>query len=128
MATPTLSAEERNTRAHQLSADGHSLRAIGRELGIHHVTVARILRTTPAPQGAPEDAPQDPTSGDAPAPDDAPTAPPMHFNLPTELIQDLNVLADKTTGDLPAPLVRAIHAAADRRRAAWMRGLIQLPD
>ncbi|MEU2120016.1 helix-turn-helix domain-containing protein [Streptomyces sp. NPDC016459] len=115
MATPTLTVEERRTRVHQLHKAGHSNRAIGRELGIHHVTVGRILSATPAPEAAPPA----PTSGDA-------GVPPMHFNLTRELIQDLNVLADKKSGDLPAPLVRAIHAAADRRRAEWMHQLHQL--
>ncbi|MFF5790237.1 helix-turn-helix domain-containing protein [Streptomyces sp. NPDC012693] len=112
MATPTLSLTERRARARQLHEAGHSNRAIGRQLGIHHRTVATDLLATPAPQ----DTPPAPTSGD-------PDAPRQLFTLTRELIQDLNVLADKQSGDLPAPLVRAIHAAADRRRAAWMRQL-----
>ena len=109
MATPTLSVAERRARARQLHTAGYSNRAIGRELGIHHGTVAADLRATPAPPAAPPA----PTSGD-------PGAPRQFFTLTRELIQDLNVLADKRTGELPAPLVRAIHAAADRRRAAWI--------
>ncbi|MFJ5143294.1 hypothetical protein [Streptomyces sp. NPDC088707] len=115
MATPTLPIAERRARARQLNAAGYSNRAIARELRIHHRTVANDL----AAPVAPDPAPPAPTSGD-------PTAPPIHFNLPRTLVQDLNVLADKQTGELPAPLVRAIHAAADRRRAAWLRGLEQL--
>ncbi|QMP84085.1 helix-turn-helix domain-containing protein [Streptomyces phage Alderaan] len=119
MATPTLSVDERRAMVHKRHGAGASHRAIGRELGIHHTTVARILRTTPAPQDAPPalpDAPPAPTSNE-------PRPPAILFNLTRELIQDLNTLADKGTGDLPAPLVRAIHAAADRRRAAWLAWL-----
>ncbi|WP_329622936.1 helix-turn-helix domain-containing protein [Streptomyces sp. NBC_01255] len=115
MATPTLSVAERRTRARQLADDGHSNRAIARQLGIHHRTVARDLELTPAPPAAPPV----PTSGD-------PSAPRILFNLPPTLVQDLNVIADKQSGDLPAPLVRAIHAAADRHRAAWIHQLRQL--
>lgn len=105
-------AEERDARVHQLAAKGLSNRAIGRELGIAHTTVARILRTTTAPAAPPErtrPAPPTATSGKR-------LAPRLLHPLPPELIQDLNVLADPRTGQLPAPLVRAIRAAADHRR------------
>jgi hypothetical protein len=42
------------------------------------------------------------------------------YRLDTRTVQDLNVLADPVTGALPAPLLRAIRAAADHRRAVWL--------
>ncbi|MET7759749.1 hypothetical protein ABZT27_34370 [Streptomyces sp. NPDC005389] len=118
MATPNPTVDQhiaaRRATVRQLDAAGHSRRAIARQLGIHHRTVARDLSATSAPQ---------PPSRILTSTE--PTAPRQYFTLTRELIQDLNVLADKRTGDLPAPLVRAIHAAADRRRAAWILGLEQ---
>ncbi|MFB7029657.1 MULTISPECIES: hypothetical protein [unclassified Streptomyces] len=119
MADHTLPAAERDARAHQLAADGASHRAIGRALGIHHTTVARILRTTPAPPTAPQDAPPPATSKNAPIPG-------AMFKLTPQLIRDLNVLANRWTGELPAPLVHAIHAEAEKQRAIWRDRLNQL--
>lgn len=128
MATQHLTPADRTARdaqVHHLAAAGHSNRAIGRELGIAHTTVATILRTTPAPaRTAPE-----PAEHTAPAPA-APvehTTPETSGNTPTprllhpldaRTIQDLNCLMDPTTGQLPAGLVRAIRAAADHRRTS----------
>jgi hypothetical protein len=103
---PTL--DDRRAIVRQLADDGMSNRAIARRLGIHHATVARDLDATSAPQTAPPT----PTSGARPAPR-------LLHDLDPRLIQDINVLADPHTGALPAPLVRAIRAAADHRRATW---------
>ncbi|RSS59563.1 helix-turn-helix domain-containing protein [Streptomyces sp. WAC01280] len=112
MATTTLSVEERRTTVRQLDKAGHSNRAIARQLGIHHGTVARDLRSTPEPL----DDPQPVTSGE-------PSTPRLMFPLPPQLIQDLNVLHNHQTDELPAPLVRAIHEAANRKRARWITWL-----
>lgn len=118
MATPNPTADaalaERRATVRQLADANHSHRAIARQLGIHHRTVARDLSATATPQ---------PTSDILTSAE--PPAPRQFFTLTRELIQDLNVLADKHTGELPAPLARAIHAAADRRRAAWIQALEQ---
>lgn len=106
--TGAIPQAERRHRVRQLAAADLSNREIARRLGIHHATVARDLAATPAPQ----DAPPAPTSGARPAPR-------LLHPLDPRLIQDINVLADPHTGALPAPLVRAIHAAADHRRATW---------
>lgn len=112
MTTTTLSIEERRATVRQLSADGYSNRAIGRRLGIHHRTVASDLLATLAPPAAPPT----PTSGD-------PLTPRLLFRLTPQLIQDLNMLHDPLTDELPAPLVRAIHEAANRKRARWITRL-----
>ncbi|MFF8095700.1 hypothetical protein [Streptomyces sp. NPDC016675] len=108
MASTHLTPAERaarDARARQLATEGLSNRAIGRELGIHHVTVANILRAAPTPVVNTTPA----TSGDT-------RAPRLLHDLDPRTIQDLNCLMDPTTGELPAPLVRAIRAAADARR------------
>jgi len=118
--TPPDIAERRAT-VRRLANQGMSNRAIARQLGIHHRTVARDIDATPAPDTtepaapdapntAPQDAPPAPTCG-------APPAPRLIHTLDPRLIQDLNVLIDRRTGALPAPLARAIRAAADHRRA-----------
>lgn len=106
--TGAIPQAERRHRVRQLAAANLSNREIARRLGIHHRTVARDLEAPPAP----EQAPPAPTSGAGPAPR-------LLYPLDPALIQDLNVLADPHTGALPAPLVRAIRAAADHRRAMW---------
>ncbi|MEU6649492.1 helix-turn-helix domain-containing protein [Streptomyces sp. NPDC046900] len=125
MSTPTDDATRATVR--QLAAEDMSHRAIAREVGIHHSTVARILRATDepdapatAPQDAPPTAPPSPTSG-------APRAPRLIHELPPWLIQDLNVLIDARTGRLPAPVARAIHTAAEARRAT-MRANLERQD
>ncbi|MFE5912073.1 hypothetical protein ACFQ6B_23730 [Streptomyces wedmorensis] len=109
MTTTTLPIEKRRATVRQLADDGLSNRAIGRQLGIHHRTVASDLLATPAPA----DAPPGPTSGDL-------LTPRLLYPLTPQLVQDLNVLHDPATGELPAPLARAIHEAANRKRARWM--------
>ncbi|MFF4962990.1 helix-turn-helix domain-containing protein [Streptomyces sp. NPDC001222] len=111
--TGALDLAARCATVRQLADDGMSHRAIARRLGIHHRTVARDFDATPAPAEAPPAAPAAPpapTSG-------APSAPRLLHPFDPALIQDLNVLADPRTGALPSPLLRAIHAAADHRRA-----------
>lgn len=120
MSTPA--DEERRAKARQLAKGGLSNRAIGRLLGVHHSTVARDLAATPEP-----DAPADAPPAEPPAPVDAPPtltsgerpAPRLLHDLPGWLVQDLNVLMDPRTGALPGALLRAIHAAAEERRATW---------
>ncbi|MGW2497310.1 hypothetical protein ACWCV2_22775 [Streptomyces pseudogriseolus] len=130
MATTHLTPADRAARdaeVHRLAAQHLSNRAIARRLGIHHVTVGRILstttaperttastteRTTPAPDTAPERTTPT-TSGDGPAPR-------LLHPLDPRTIQDLNCLMDPRTGALPAGLVRAIRTAADHRRAAMV--------
>ncbi|MGW2933961.1 helix-turn-helix domain-containing protein [Streptomyces sp. NPDC001156] len=110
---------DRRATVRQMADDGHSNRAIARQVGIHHSTVARILRATDepdAPVDEPQDAPPHPTSG-------APRAPQLLHALPPWLIQDLNVLTDPRTGRLPAPVARAIHTAAEARRATMRANL-----
>jgi hypothetical protein len=113
----------RRATVRQLADEGHSARAIARRLGIHHKTVARDLAATPAPvveeptaPPAPVDAP--PTAPPAPTSGARPASRLLH-PLDPALIQDINVLADPRTGALPASLLRAIHDAAERRRATW---------
>lgn len=129
MATQNLTAAElaarRATVRHLADVEQLSNRTIGRRLGIHHRTVARDLASTAPPAApavaeqaappAPVEAPPAPTSGAAPAPRRAPS---LLHPLSPQTIQDLNVLATGT-GSLPAPLLRAIHEAAERRRTAW---------
>jgi hypothetical protein len=110
--TGAMPQAERRHRVRQLAEQHVSNREIARRLGIHHRTVARDLEAPPAPEQAPQAAPPAPTSGALPAPR-------LLYPLDPALIQDLNVLADPHTGALPAPLVRAIRAAADHRRATW---------
>jgi hypothetical protein len=110
--TGALDLAARRATVRQLTDEGHSARAIARRLGIHHKTVARDLAATPAPAEAPQTAPPTPTSGARPAPR-------LLHPLDPRTIQDLNVLADPRTGQLPAPLLRTIRAAADHRRAIW---------
>jgi hypothetical protein len=114
--TGTLPRDERRKRVRQLAADKLSNREIARQLGIGKDTVARDLRATEAPQAptpAPHTAPPAMTSG-------APFKTRLIRDLDPELIKDLNVLTDRRTGRLPAPLARIIRAAADQRRAAWL--------
>ncbi|MFF0894726.1 helix-turn-helix domain-containing protein [Streptomyces sp. NPDC003278] len=114
--TPTTLGARRAAVRHLADVERLSNREIARRLGIHHRTVARDL-AAPAPAPAEETAP------------DAPDAPTSGARIETRLlhpldpqtIQDLNVLADPRTGALPAGLLRAIHAAAERRRADWQR-------
>jgi hypothetical protein len=110
--TGAMPQAERRRRVRQLAEQHVSNREIARRLGIHHRTVARDLAAPPAPAEAPQTAPPAPTSGARPAPR-------LLHDLDPRLIQDINVLADPHTGALPAPLVRAIRAAADHRRATW---------
>lgn len=117
MATTHLTPAERtarDARAHQLAADGLSNRAIGRQLGISHTTVATILRTTPAPEHTTLDTVERTT----PATSGNTRAPRLLHPLDPRTIQDLNCLMDPTTGALPAGLVRAIRTAADHRRTS----------
>ncbi|MFD8216197.1 helix-turn-helix domain-containing protein [Streptomyces sp. NPDC059697] len=107
--TGAMPQAERRHRVRQLAEQHLSNREIARRLGIHHRTVARDLA---APAEAPPIAPPAPTSGALPAPR-------LLHDLDPRLIQDINILADPHTGALPAPLVRAIRAAADHRRAIW---------
>jgi hypothetical protein len=128
MATTHLTPAERtarNARANQLAAAGHSNRAIARELGIAHTTVATILRTTrtperttpePAERTAPEPAVQ-PERTTAAASGAAPTPRLLH-PLDPALIQDLNCLMDPRTGTLPEPIRRILRAAANGRRTS----------
>lgn len=111
--TGPLDRATRRATVRRLADEGKSNRAIGRELGIGKDTVARDLAATAAPDTAPQDATPPATSG-------APFAPPVVYRLDPRTVQDLNVLADPVTGALPAPLLRAIRAAADHRRAQWL--------
>jgi hypothetical protein len=96
-----------------------SNRAIARQLGMHHTTVGRILRTTPAPDAPPEHTTTAPTVRTTPVTSGAgPRTSQLVHELDPRLIQDLNVLM-AGSGALPAPLARAIHAAAQHRRAQW---------
>ncbi|MFD8611063.1 helix-turn-helix domain-containing protein [Streptomyces sp. NPDC059631] len=128
--TGTSARAERNARVHQLAAEGHSHRAIARQTGVHHTTVARILRTTtppnaPAEHTAPEQAERTTTAPPAPTSDDRPAPPRTILLKPIApaLTRDLNVLLDRRTGALPAPLDRIVRAYADRERARWSAAL-----
>jgi hypothetical protein len=114
--TGALPLAERRATVRRLADENLSHREIARRLGIHHRTVARDL----AAPAAPETAPPAPTSG-------APRAPRLLYPLDPRTIQDLNVLTDPHTGALPAPLIRAIRAAADHRRAQW-HAMAQRPE
>jgi hypothetical protein len=117
--TGPLDRVTRRATVRRLADEGKSNRAIARQLGVGKDTVARDLAATPAtpaPDTAPQDATPAPTSGARPAPR-------LLHPLDPRLIQDLNVLADPRTGALPAPLLRAIRAAADHRRAQWLADL-----
>ncbi|GAA5056380.1 hypothetical protein [Streptomyces similanensis] len=141
MATthPTLAAERaaRDADIRQRAAAGASARSIARETGLHHTTVARIIRTAPAPEhttveqvepSTPE--PSQQTERATPAPP-APTSGDRHTpprtalirELAPDLIRDLNVLVDRRTGALPAPLAGIVRAYADRERARWSAAL-----
>ncbi|GHC44398.1 MULTISPECIES: helix-turn-helix domain-containing protein [Streptomyces rochei group] len=113
----------RDARIRQLAADDLSHRAIARQVGLHHTTVTRILRTTPAPERTTPEQTERTTPAPAPAPErTTPTTsgntrtPRLLHDLDPRTIQDLNCLMDPRTGALPAPLVRAIRTAADARR------------
>jgi hypothetical protein len=123
-ANPTgpLDRATRRATVRRLATEGKSNRAIARQLGVGKDTVARDLAATPAPP-APGTAPQDATP---PATSGAPFTPPIVYRLDPRTVQDLNVLADPRTGALPAPLLRAIRAAADHRRAQWLKDLERL--
>lgn len=117
--TRATDRDDRTTRVHHLAAQNLSNRAIARQLGIHHTTVGRILRTTRAPERTTPEQPERTT----PAPER--TTPPTSNNRPAprlllpldpDLIQDLNVLRDPRTGALPAPLRAMLRTAADARR------------
>ncbi|MFE7017719.1 hypothetical protein ACFVAQ_46015 [Streptomyces sp. NPDC057651] len=117
---PTGATDRATRRAEvrQLADAGESNREIARRLGIGKDTVRRDRAATEAPPApdpapaAPDPAPPAPTSG-------ATRAPFLVRDLAPELIQDLNMLADPRTGQLPAPLARMLRAAADQARAAW---------
>ncbi|MFJ5150854.1 helix-turn-helix domain-containing protein [Streptomyces sp. NPDC088353] len=131
MSTPIDDATRATVR--QLAGKGMSQRAIGRELGIHHSTVARALRATdepdePAdepdeprhePQDAPPHEPDEPDTAPPPPTSGAPRTPRLIHDLPGWLVQDLNVLIDPFTGRLDEPVARTIHTAAEQRRATW---------
>lgn len=127
MATtnPTRTAD-----VHRLAAQHLSHRAIARRLGIHHTTVGRILRTTTAPDAPAAPAPERTTPEQPTAPerttertttatsnDDHTTTEDSLFH--PRLFNDLCVLIDARTGDLPAPLARIVHQAAEAQRTAW---------
>ncbi|MGC0427626.1 hypothetical protein RKD32_003981 [Streptomyces sp. SAI-195] len=126
MATTHLTPAERtarDARIRQLADDGASARAIAREVGVHHTTVARILRTAPAPepttpqpterttpaQAAPAERTITLTSGEV-------RAPRLLHPLDPHTVQDLNCLMDPRTGALPEPIRRILRAAANARR------------
>ncbi|MFK0069741.1 helix-turn-helix domain-containing protein [Streptomyces sp. NPDC091046] len=124
MATTHLTPAERTTRddrIRQLAADNLSHRAIARQVGVHHTTVARILRTAPEPTERTTPAPAAPaapvertitlTSGEV-------RAPRLLHDLDPRTIQDLNCLMDARTGALPEPIRRYLRAAADARRTS----------
>lgn len=115
MATTQPTDTQRATRHAEVRrlADEEQLsnRAIARQLGMHHTTVGRILRTTPAP-----DAPAERTTT-ATSDDDHTTSP--DSLLHPRLFADISTLMDPRTGDLPAPLARVLHRAAEAQRTAW---------
>ncbi|MFB6617004.1 helix-turn-helix domain-containing protein [Streptomyces rochei] len=141
MSTPIDDATRATVR--QLADKGMSHRAIGRQLGIHHSTVARALRATdepdaPAaepgtepdeprhePQDAPPHEPDEPDAAPPPPTSGAPRAPRLIHDLPAWLVQDLNILVDPFTGRLPEPVARAIHTAAEQRRATWRANAVR---
>jgi hypothetical protein len=122
MATtnPTRTAE-----VHRLAAQHLSHRAIARRLGIHHTTVGRILRTTTAPDAPERTTPEQPTAPErttertttVTSNDDRTTTDDTLFH--PRLFNDLCVLINPRTGDLPAPLARIVHQAAEKQRTAW---------
>jgi hypothetical protein len=120
----TTSHTERTTRVHHLAATGMSNRAIARELGMHHTTVGRILRTTTAPE------PTTPTPAErtTPATSETPRTPWLLRDLEPDLIQDLNILRDPHTGALPAPLRTMLRTAADARRTTILANAQRLAD
>ncbi|RMB85610.1 hypothetical protein [Streptomyces shenzhenensis] len=136
--TPHTDLEQRRATVRQLHDAGHSNRAIGRQLGISKDAVARDLRATEPPTVEPDalstgpDAPRTETPARAATEPDRPERAPLTLSsgnkvrpwlvheLDSQLIQDLNVLIDRRTGRLPAPLERAIRIAAAARRAAWI--------
>jgi hypothetical protein len=123
MATTQPTDPERAARHAEVRrlADEEQLsnRAIARQLGMHHTTVGRILRTTPAPDAPAERTTNAPTVRTTPVTSGAgPRTPQLVRELDPRLIQDLNVLM-AGTGALPAPVARVIRAAANERRAAW---------
>ncbi|MEU8950911.1 hypothetical protein [Streptomyces sp. NPDC048489] len=95
-----------------------SNRAIARRLGMHHTTVGRILSTTPAPDEPPVRTTPAPAVRTTHLTSGAAVAPRLLHDLDPRLIQDLNVLVDRETGALPAPLAHILRTAADRRRTA----------
>lgn len=121
MASSNLTPADRATRdarVHHLAAEGHSNRAIGRQLGIHHTTVSTILRTTTPPVAPTAPAPPATMARTTPATSGNPPAPRLLHPLDPSLIQDLNCLMDPWTGALPAPIRRYLRAAADARRTS----------
>ncbi|MFI5993151.1 hypothetical protein ACIBAC_15115 [Streptomyces sp. NPDC051362] len=110
----------RHAEVRRLADEEHlSHRAIARRLGMHHTTVGRILRTTTAPEAPPVRTTTAPTVRTTPVTSGAvPRPPELVRELDPWLIQDLNVLMTGS-GALPAPVARAIHAAAEHRRAQW---------
>jgi Homeodomain-like domain len=115
--TQHMPAAERRALALRLAADApeRSARSIAQQVGAHHTTVARWLRTTERTTPAPEHAPErttPPTSANT-----APTLDVMGFD--PQVVRDLVILVDLKTGHLPAPLERAIHQWAEHRRSMW---------
>lgn len=96
-----------------------SNRAIARRLQMHHTTVGRILSATPAPDAPAERTTTAPPERTAPVTsDDDHTTPPDSLLHP-RLFADISTLMDPRTGDLPAPLARVLHRAAEAQRTAW---------
>ncbi|MEU8805042.1 helix-turn-helix domain-containing protein [Streptomyces anthocyanicus] len=119
MATTNPTPAERTARddrIRQLAADNLSHRAIARQVGVHHTTVARILRTTPEPTERTTPAPAAPVERTITLASGETATPRLLHPLDPHTIQDLNCLMDPTTGDLPEPIRRILRAAANARR------------
>ncbi|WP_452536593.1 hypothetical protein, partial [Paenibacillus chitinolyticus] len=77
------------------------------------------------PQDAPPHEPDEPDAAPPPPTSGAPRAPRLIHDLPAWLVQDLNILVDPFTGRLPEPVARAIHTAAEQRRATWRANAVR---